>query len=126
MMSKKQALEQSHAEYKMKLESELEEIKSTAQNVGKKALMVGAGLLAIYGLVSLFSSEKSEKPEHGEKTKSNDDTINSPKRQGSKNNANYLGAVVKEQALIFILGLAAQKLGNFLKELEQNKKEGGS
>lgn len=123
MMSKKQALEQSHAEYKMKLESELEEIKSTAQNVGKKALMVGAGLLVIYGLVSFFSSGKSE---HEEKTKSDIDTAKSTKPQGPKNNANYLGAVVKEQALIFILGLAAQKLGTFLKELEQNKKEGGS
>lgn len=123
MMSKKQALEQSHAEYKMKLESELEEIKSTAQNVGKKALMVGAGLLVIYGLVSFFSSEKSE---NEEKAKSDIDTAQSTKPQGSNNNANYLGAVVKEQALIFILGLAAQKLGTFLKELEQNKKEGGS
>ena len=126
MMSKKQALEQSNANYKMKLEAELEEIKSTAQNVGKKALMVGAGLLAIYGLVSLFSSEKSEKPENDEKTKQDNNTVQSNKRQSVKNNANYLGTVVKEQALIFILGLAAQKLGTFLKELEQNKKESGS
>uniref|UniRef100_UPI004048CA5F hypothetical protein n=3 Tax=Roseivirga sp. TaxID=1964215 RepID=UPI004048CA5F len=126
MMSRKKALEESNAKYKMKLESELEDIKSTAQNIGKKALMVGAGLLAIYGLVSLFSSEKSEKSEHDEKTKPDIDIAQSPKRQGSKNNANYLGTVVKEQALIFILGLAAQKLGNFLKELEQNKKESGS
>jgi cell division protein ZapA (FtsZ GTPase activity inhibitor) len=125
-MSRKEALEQSYSDYKRKLESELEDIKSNVQSVGKKALIVGAGVLAVYGLVSLFSKDKSEDSTDAEKSNKGSEKAQLSKRSKKKSNANYLGQVVKEQALVFILGLAAQKLGDFLRELEHNKKESDS
>lgn len=125
-MSRKEALEQSHSEYKRKLESELEGVKSNFQSIGKKALVVGAGVLAVYGLVSLFTKDKSEDLSSDDIDNDGSVKIKSSKRLKNKTDTNYLGHVVKEQALVFILGLAAQKLGGFLKELEHNKKESDS
>lgn len=125
-MSRKEALEQSHSEYKRKLESELEEVKSNVQSIGKKALIVGAGVLALYGLVSLFTKDKSDNLSKDEESNKGHDKAQLSERSKKKSNANYLGQVVKEQALVFILALAAQKLGAFLKELEHNKKKGDS
>jgi hypothetical protein len=125
-MSRKEALEQSHSEYKRKLESELEGVKSNFQSIGKKALVVGAGVLAVYGLVSLFTKDKSEDLSSDDIDNDGSVNIKSSKRLKNKTDTNYLGHVVKEQALVFILGLAAQKLGGFLKELEHNKKESDS
>ncbi|MFT6827164.1 MAG: hypothetical protein ACI9Z3_000151 [Roseivirga sp.] len=125
-MSRKEALEQSHSEYKRNLESELEDVKSNVQSVGKKALIIGASVLAVYGLVSLFTKDKSENSTKDENSNNGNDKAQLSKKSKKKSNANYLGHVVKEQALVFILGLAAQKLGGFLKELEHNKKESDS
>lgn len=123
-MSKKQALKNSHSEYKRKLESELEVMKTNVKGLGKKALVVGGGALLVYGLVTLLTSKKTDSPDDTSAKIKESKKLKAQVK--TKTESNFLSDVVKEQALVFALGLAAKKIGDFLKDLDQKKKQSDS
>lgn len=120
-MANRQFLEQSNSEYKQKIEDELEELKSKAQKVGKQALIVGGSVLLVYSLVSLLSSGSDVKKSENPKQKKAEVNSKPVKKSILNDGPSFLTEVLKEQALVFVLGLAAKKLGDFLKNLDQTK-----
>jgi tRNA A37 N6-isopentenylltransferase MiaA len=126
-MADRQSLEQSNSEYKRQIEDELESLKSKAQTIGKQALIVGGGVLLVYALVTVLSS-KTEKEKSQGQLVDNDSTeyVALPTKQKKvrvKETSNFLTEVVKEQALVFLLGIAAKKIGDFLNGLEPKKSQ---
>lgn len=112
-MSKREELQSANDNFKNALESQLDEVKHNFDKVGKSALIVGAGLMAAYLLSTAFiGSDKKEKLKK-EKTQ---------KREGTHFKDNLLSATLKEQAIIFLLGLATDRLSRFLKETDKHEK----
>ncbi len=111
-MSKREELQSANENFKNALESQINELKHNFDKVGKNALIVGGGLLGAYLLSTVFtSSSKKDKPK---KTKVS-------KKEQSHFKDNLLSATLKEQAIIFILGLAAQRLSALLKEAQEEE-----
>lgn len=113
-MSKREELQSANDNFKSALESQLDEVKHNFDKVGKSALIVGGGLTAAYLLSTAFiSSEKKKKVKKDKAQK---------KQEGTHFKDNLLSATLKEQAIIFLLGLATERLSRFLKETDKNEK----
>ncbi|KOF02576.1 hypothetical protein AWW67_01095 [Roseivirga seohaensis] len=135
MKSRKEELEQSNASYKELLEDQFELIKNNFQDTGKKALWIGGSLLLAYGLTRLITSgtsEEGEETEEGQIIEIIPEPSSSKKMKVRKlvqNEHTEESAVVsalKHQAIVFVLGLAAKKLGSFLNELGEKEENSGS
>jgi hypothetical protein len=131
-MENRESLEQSHHAYKKQIEDELDGLKSKAQSVGRKALIVGGSVLVVYTLVALLTSKPQKKKElksfdqediRGYKSDLKPIEV---KRTKVESTPSFLTGVVKEQVLAFALGLAAKKLGEFLKDIDKNNQKGDS
>lgn len=135
MKSRKEQLEQSNAKYKELLENQFESIKENFQDTGKKALWIGGGLLLAYGLTALITSggkDEEEEVEDGEiieivpePSKSKKVKLRKVVEHEHKEESAVVSAL-KHQAIVFVLGLAAKKLGDFLKDLGEKEEEGDS
>lgn len=135
MKSRKEQLEQSNAKYKELLEDQFESIKENFQDTGKKALWIGGGLLLAYGLTALITSggkDEEEEVEDGEiieivpePSKSKKVKLRKVVEHEHKEESAVVSAL-KHQAIVFVLGLAAKKLGDFLKDLGEKEEEGDS
>ncbi|WP_339609760.1 hypothetical protein [uncultured Roseivirga sp.] len=134
MKSRKEQLEQSNAKYKELLEDQFESIKENFQDTGKKALWIGGGLLLAYGLTALITSggKDEEEVEGGEiieivpePSKSKKVKLRKVVEHEHKEESAVVSAL-KHQAIVFVLGLAAKKLGDFLKDLGEKEEEGDS
>lgn len=111
-MSKREQLQKANDKLKGALDSQINDIKNNADKIGKGALIVGGGLLGAYLLTNaLTESNKTKK-----KKKSNSEN---PEQVSTKEN--LLMSTVKEQAIIFLLGLAAERLTSFLKDMDKNE-----
>lgn len=135
MKSRKEQLKQSNAKYKELLEDQLESIKANFQDTGKKALWIGGALFLAYGLTTLITSARGnneEEIEEGEIIEVVPEQSNKKKvklRKVVEREHKEESAVVsalKHQAIVFVLGLAAKKLGDFLNELGEKEEESGS
>lgn len=116
-MSKREELQSANENFKSALESQLEEIKHNFDKVGKNALIIGGGLLGAYLLSTAFTgSNKKPKKEKGKREKSS-------KKETIHFKDNLLTSTLKEQAIVFILGLAAERLATFLSEIETDENE---
>ena len=134
MKSRKEQLEQSNAKYKELLEDQFESIKENFQDTGKKALWIGGGLLLAYGLTALITSggKDEEEVEGGEiieivpePSKSKKVKLRKVVEHEHKEESAVVSAL-KHQAIVFVLGLAAKKLGDFLKDLGEKEEEDDS
>lgn len=110
-MSKREELENANDKFKTALESQLGELKNNFDKVGKTALVVGGGLLGAYLLSSAISGSEKRKLKRGKKDKPR--KVDIPTK-----GENLLTSTLKEQAIIFLLGLAAERLASFLKEID--------
>tara|TARA_R110001592_G_scaffold291481_1_gene560861 strand:- start:347 stop:751 length:405 start_codon:yes stop_codon:yes gene_type:complete len=134
MKSRKEQLEQSNAKYKELLEDQFESIKNNFQDTGKKALWVGGALLLAYGVTKLITGgEKDEEvTEEGQIIEIIPEPSTNKKvklRKVVEREHKEESAVVsalKHQAIVFVLGLAAKKLGDFLSELGEKEEESDS
>jgi hypothetical protein len=131
-MENRESLEQSHHAYKKQIEDELDGLKTKAQSVGKKALIVGGSVLVVYTLVALFTSKPQKKKElksfdqeviRGDKSDLKPIEV---KRTKVESAPSFLTGVVKEQVLAFALGLAAKKLEEFLQDIDKNNQKSDS
>ncbi len=115
-MSKREELQSANEKFKNALESQVNELKHNFDKVGKNALIVGGGLLGAYLLSTVFTgSSKKDKPKKAKASK----------KEGSHFKDNLLSSTLKEQAIVFILGLAAQRLSTFLKEAQEQENQEG-
>lgn len=111
-MSKREQLQKANDKLKGALDSQINDIKNNADKIGKGALIVGGGLIGAYLLTNaLTQSNKTKK-----KKKSN---AENPEQVSVKQN--LLMSTVKEQAIIFLLGLAAERLTSFLKDMDKDE-----
>ena len=114
-MSKREELEKRNQAYKNALACQLGKLKGDFNKIGKSALWIGGGLLAAFLLAdALTVKSKHKKPK--------------PKKAAARTlkEDNVLMSAVKEQAIIFLLGLAAQRLSKFLNELKSEDEEENS
>ena len=116
-MSKKEELQKSNEAYKNSLEKQLDKFKGDMNNIGKTALWIGGGLFATYLVVDALTASGKKKKSKGKSKKSAEEPVEKPAKD------NLLMSTVKEQALIFVLGLAAQQLAKFLSELDSEDSE---
>lgn len=112
-MSKREELQSANDNFKNALESQLDEVKHNFDKVGKSALIVGGGLTAAYLLSTAFISSEKKKKVKKDKAR---------KKEETHFKDNLLSATLKEQAIIFLLGLATERLSRFLKETDKNEK----
>lgn len=117
-MSKREELEKSNQAYKNALERQLDNLKGDFNKIGKSALWIGGGLFATYFLVDALTAKRKNKKSKAKKEEA--EQVAKPVKD------NLLMSAVKEQAIIFILGLAAQRLAKFLSELESEDEEKNS
>jgi VIT1/CCC1 family predicted Fe2+/Mn2+ transporter len=120
-MSSKEELEATSKALKDSIEDQFDEMKEKVQKAGKIGLAVGGGLLAVLLVSQLFSSDekKEEQAEETTKKKKKSKVV----RQIAR--SNFLGNSLKEQAILFALGLAAKQLKTFITDLNNsNDKEG--
>ena len=116
-MSKREELQKSNEAYKNSLEKQLDKFKGDVNNIGKTALWIGGGLFATYLVVDALTASGKKKKSKGKSKKSAEEPVEKPAKD------NLLMSTVKEQALIFVLGLAAQQLAKFLSELDSEDSE---
>ncbi|OEK03140.1 hypothetical protein BFP97_17145 [Roseivirga sp. 4D4] len=110
-MSKREELENANDKFKNALESQLGELKNNFDKVGKSALIVGGGLLGAYLLSTVITGGGNKKLKKGKKEK--------PKKvEMPAKGENLLASTLKEQAIVFLLGIAAERLASFLKEVD--------
>ncbi len=116
-MSKREELQKSNEAYKNSLEKQLDKFKGDVNDIGKTALWIGGGLFATYLVVDALTASDKKKKSKGKSKKSVEVPVEKPAKD------NLLMSTVKEQALIFVLGLAAQQLAKFLSELDSEDSE---
>ena len=117
-MSKREELQSANDKFKNTLETQVEDIKHNFDKVGKTALIVGGGLVAAYLLSTAFTGSDKKKKGKGEKTNKEE----TEKSEGTTFKDNLLSTTLKEQAIIFLLGLATERLSAFLKDSDKDEK----
>ena len=122
MSSKKEQLENSNKALRDSLDAQISNLKDKFGDAGKNALLIGGGLVTVYAVVKMLSKSKKKKKakkvliQQTEPSKKEVVVSNPvPKR------SNMLTDTVKEQLIIFLLGIAAERLGKFLSSLDDIK-----
>lgn len=87
--------------YKIAMEKQLQEITDDAAKLGKTLLLAGAGALVTYVLVKKIFGKKKNKKTLAELPESE---TKSP---------SFISTLVKQQATLFLLGMAKDKLSNY-------------
>ena len=114
-MSEREKLEKRNWAYKNALACQLGKLKGDFNKVGKSALWIGGSLFATFFLVDALTTKSRQKKPKAKKEVA-----------GSVKEDNMLMSAVKEQAIIFLLGLAAQRLSKFVSELKSEDEEENS
>lgn len=115
-MSNKEELKETSRLLKSSIEDQFDDMRNNVEKAGKIGLWVGGGLLAVLLLSQLFSSD-NESEEEAEGVE--------PKKKKKKqkiqlsSKPSFLSDSLKEQAILFALGLAAKQLTTFLRELKK-------
>lgn len=113
-MSKREELEKDNKAYKNALEKQLDKLKGDVNNIGKSALWIGGGLLATYLVVDALTAKRKKKKSKAKAKSVEVIEVEKPVKE------NLLMSTVKEQAIVFLLGMAAQQLAKFLSELDSD------
>lgn len=131
--AKKEALNRQTEIYKQAIEEQVSVMKDNAGHVTKRALMVGAGLVASYFLVKAFAKpgkKKLKQLKHsasqkliGSGSKSSNNSNNqyfiegmSPADRYQQSHATKdsgISSLITQQIAIFLIGIATQKLQEF-------------
>lgn len=119
-MSKKEELEKSSNAYKSALLNQVDNLKGDVEKIGKSALWIGGGLLATYFVVDALTAKRKKKKNKGKKE------VVEEVQELKPATDNLLMSTVKEQAIVFLLGMATQQLTKFLSELNSEDGEAHS
>lgn len=116
-MSNKEELKETSRLLKSSIEDQFDDMRNNVEKAGKIGLWVGGGLLAVLLLSQLFTSDNESEDEA--------EGVEPKKKKKKKQNiqlsskSNFLSDSLKEQAILFALGLAAKQLTTFLRELKK-------
>lgn len=123
-MSTREELTETSNRLKDSIENQFDDLKGRAEQIGKISLWVGGGLLAVLVLSKIFGGRDEE---DAKDVQSTDEPKKKKKRQKTQRGAiskpNFLTDTLKQQAILFALGLAAKQLKSFLKELEEKNEK---
>ncbi len=122
MSSRKETLIQSQKNIKDSLENQISELQENFTEIGKNALLIGGSLAGVYALIRLING-KDKKKKNAQTQKPVNAKV-SPKRKIRKKEP-LLSSAAKEQAIVFLLGIATQKLSKFLTELKTEEESDG-
>ncbi|WP_286756510.1 hypothetical protein [Roseivirga sp. UBA838] len=125
-MSNKQELTARSKELKDAIDEQINTFKDRVEKYGKVGLLIGGGLVAVYLLSKIFDSE-DEQEEAEVEPESREvllvEKVPKPKALVPESKSNFLSDTIKEQAIIFLLGLAAEQLRSFLKNINAKDAE---
>jgi hypothetical protein len=125
MKSRKEALIQSQNKIKDSLEDQITDIQKNFTEIGKKALLIGSSLAAVYGLIRLINGTGKKKKL--KKAIGQDQLPNQiVEVKKVRNKEPLLSSALKEQAIVFLLGVATQKLAKFMTALEKEESTDGT
>lgn len=118
MNSRKEALIQSQKKIKDSLENQITDIQENFNEIAKKTLLIGGSLAVMYGLITLINGPGKKKRL---KKAVGQDNLNSRTEKVKKvrKREPLLTGALKEQAIVFLLGIATQKLAKFMNELDK-------
>ena len=125
-MSNKQELTARSKELKDAIDEQINTFKDRVEKYGKVGLWIGGGLVAVYLLSKIFDSE-DEQEEAEVEPESREvllvEKVPKSKALAPESKSNFLSDTIKEQAIIFLLGLAAEQLRSFLKNINAKDAE---
>ncbi|MCO6359701.1 hypothetical protein [Roseivirga pacifica] len=118
-MKSREALQQESKAYLDDLDSQINDIKISAERTLKYALIVGGGTLAAYVIFNAIFGGNNE----GEEAEGTKKKVKKKKFKASSkisSGANMLTGELKNQAALVVLKLAADQLRKFLQESDNN------
>lgn len=120
-MSNRDELKEASNRLKSSIEGQFDEVGEKLEKAGKIGLMVGGGVLALLLISQLFASkqESTEEPSDEEPPKKK----KKQKIHYQASQSSFLTDSLKEQAILFALGLAAKQLNKFLSELKKTDEQ---
>ena len=116
-MSDRKKLEEANEAYKESIETEIKEVKKDVNRLGKNALIGGAIGLSVLALASIFSTEEESKRGKKKKRKKNRND------KKSRENSGILLTSLKDEVLLIALSFAAQKISDFIQDVNEEKGE---
>ncbi len=124
---KKMELLKRSAKHRADLENEVKLISEKTQNILVNALIIGGTLTAAYFLVRQFSGSSVKKKKRipkirvlpASRSKENEDVTE--EEEDSPGIVSQIGTALASQATIFLLGLAKDKLSQYLASPEEKK-----
>jgi len=125
-MSNREELNETSKKLKDSIENQFDDLKDRVEQLGKISLWVGGGILAVFVLSKIFGG--GDESEVEEESKSSYEPKKKKKNKAKKqlsgySKPNFLTDTLKQQAILFALGLAAKQLTTFLKELEEKNEK---
>ena len=133
--AKKEALSKETEMYKHAIEEQVNAIKQNAGDVSKKVLMVGAGLTVAYLIARALVKKKKGKKLLGNNTRSKAKLL-LPAKSGShqtelpftsvhtgNESKSHIGDLIKQQIAIFLIGIATQKIQDYLQSSRKHDQE---
>lgn len=123
LSAKKEALSRETEIYKQAIEQQVSVIKQNAGDLTKKVLIVGAGLAAVFLISRTFTKKDHKKlPKNSRKAKlflasqnpSNQAEFPFVPSNRESESKSPIGDLIKQQIAIFLIGIATQKLQEYL------------
>lgn len=133
--AKKQALSRETEMYKHAIEEQVHAIKQNAGDMTKKVLMVGAGLTMAYFVTRAFMKNKDGKKLLGNRAKSKARLLLPAKGSSGQTQLPFtsvttgheakspIADLIKQQIAIFLIGIATQKLQDYLNSSRKHDQE---
>ncbi len=133
--AKKEALSRETEMYKHAIDEQLHTLKQNAGDMTKKALMVGAGLTVAYFVTRAFMRKKNGKKMLGSNVKSKAKFLLPVKSdsyqtqqpftsvQTGQESKSHIADLIKQQIAIFLIGIATQKIQDYLNNSRKNDHE---
>ncbi len=113
MADRKAQLSQATEKYKKAIENQVVDLRANAGKIGKNALVIGGVLLVSYAVVRLLvGKEKTKKIEEQEKRFLPVAAVKKESR---------IVSMIKQQIALFLLGIAKQRIAEFLEKKKPAK-----
>jgi hypothetical protein len=114
------------ARHREQLEEDARFVSERTETIITNAVIIGGALAVTYFLVSRFSGSKQKKKTKTARIKlvqgGRDEVVQSSAEPEAPGIVSQIGTALASQATIFLLGLAKEKLGEFLQAQQGEKK----
>jgi hypothetical protein len=112
--------------HREQLEEDARLVSERTEKIITNAVIIGGALAVTYFLVSRFSGSKQKKKSKAARIKlvqgGREEVVQSPAEPEPPGMMSQIGTALASQATVFLLGLAKEKLGEFLQAQQGEKK----